>query len=125
MDRRAVRALLRLHDIPAEPGDCHTACAALAKLIPGARAVRGWASESAGVIMTHSWLETPTQIIDPTMGQFNEHGESGRHCAPCIGIWSRLGGNPNPFRVAGLNGAIFSYRDNARPLARVCQPGTP
>ena len=85
LTRRAIRALIRQHDIAVEPGDCYTACVRLSPLVPAA-VVQGLVVFEDGMVMGHTWLQTRNFWIDPTMDQFNSEAN---YCAPLIGIHAR------------------------------------
>lgn len=103
INRRTLRALIRLHDISVEAGDCFLASQQLQPLIANSTVVQGKVYCANGCVLSHAWLVTPTQGIDATMGQLAT--ELQRFAAPALGIWSHT-----HTRVPGLNNQWFYYK---------------
>jgi hypothetical protein len=84
--RRACRAILRLHEIFHDAGDCFTASTSLAShlmtdvsWVSRARVRQEWISlNGSDTVMWHAWVEALLKdgtawTIDPTAHQMNEH----------------------------------------------------
>jgi hypothetical protein len=82
--RRRIRALLRLHNIPCQAGDCYTACIALAALIPNSECVRGYVC-FRNQVMAHTWLKCDNWLIDPTCAV--NFVEMGLRFMPAIALY--------------------------------------